>query len=163
MRLGQLDVTAPVSLPGLEINIREVVSHPAFANNPVAINDIAIVIMERPVTFTDMIRPICVFQEEVEEVEEMKEEEEEEEEEVGGELVVAGWGRTEKSRSSAVLQFTRLRRVARPLCQMEYRLAGSEGRLGPLTQGLDILTSQVGRSPFIRQIVDISRPMDDTF
>ena len=62
-----MDVTAPVSLPGLEVNIREVISHPAYTNNPVAINDIAIVIMERPVTFTDMIRPICVFQEEVEE------------------------------------------------------------------------------------------------
>ena len=70
VRLGQVDVSDPVSLPGLEVNIRQVVSHPAFTDNPVAINDIAIVIMDRPVTFTDMIRPICVFQEEVEEKEE---------------------------------------------------------------------------------------------
>ena len=138
-----MDVSAPVSLPGLEVNIMQVVSHPAFANNPVAINDIAIVVMERPVTFTDMIRPICVFQEEVEEVKEMVELEEEEVVDDGGELVVAGWGRTDKGRSSALLQFTRLRRVERPTCEEQYRVAGSEGRLGPLTQGLDILQSQV--------------------
>ena len=139
-----MDVSAPVSLPGLEVNIRQVVSHPAFANNPVAINDIAIVVMERPVTFTDMIRPICVFQEEMEEEKEMGEKEEEEEVvDDGGKLVVAGWGRTDKGRSSALLQFTRLRRVERPRCEEQYRVAGSEGRLGPLTQGLDILQSQV--------------------
>ena len=70
----------------------------------------------------------------------------------GGELVVAGWGRTEKGRSSAVLQFTHLRRVARPLCQQEYRLAGSQGRLGPLTQGLDILPSQVSSHNYTTNI-----------
>ena len=136
-----------MEFPGLEVNIREVLSHPSYTNNPVAVNDIAIVIMDRSVTFTDMIRPICVFQEEV--VEEEKEVEEvkvEEEEEVGGDLVVAGWGRTERGRSSAVLQFTRLRGVTRPLCEEEYRLAGSQGRLGPLTEGLDILPSQVGNT-----------------
>ena len=44
--------------------------------------------MDRPVTFTDMIRPICVFQEEVveeeKEVEEVKVEEVEEVEDVLG-------------------------------------------------------------------------------
>ena len=84
VRLGQVDLSTPVEFPGLEVNIRQILSHPRYTNNPVAIYDIAIVIMDSPVTFTDMIRPICVFQdEEVDEVED-----------VGGELVVAGWGRT---------------------------------------------------------------------
>ena len=71
-----MDLSAPVTLPGLEINIEKVVSHQSFTNNPVAIFDIALVKMERPVTFTDMIRPICVYQES------------QEEEVVEGELVV---------------------------------------------------------------------------
>jgi len=62
VRLGQVDLSTPVEFPGLEVNIRQILSHPRYTNNPVAIYDIAIVIMDSPVTFTDMIRPICVFQ-----------------------------------------------------------------------------------------------------
>ena len=128
VRLGQVDLQAPVSLPGLEVAIQQVVSHPSFTNNPVAVYDIALVKMERPLAFTDMIRPICVFQD-VEDVER--------------ELVVAGWGRTEKARSSSVLQFTSLEQVEREDCEAEYREAGQQGRLGPLTDGLAILPSQL--------------------
>jgi len=131
VRLGQVDLSAPVTLPGLEINIEKVVSHQSFTNNPVAIFDIALVKMERPVTFTDMIRPICVYQEN------------EEKEVVEGELIVAGWGRTEKSRSSSVLQFTSLQEVEREECEAMYREAGQAGRLGPLTEGLAVLPSQL--------------------
>jgi len=132
VRLGQVDLSAPVSLPGLELNVVDIVSHPSYTNRPVAIFDIALVKMERPVSFTDMIRPICVFQEEDEEVEEEMRE-----------LVVAGWGRTERSRSSSVLQFTHLTEVEREECEDEYRQAAGVGRLGPLTSGLSILPSQI--------------------
>ena len=60
--LGQVDLGSPVRLPGLQVDIAKVVSHPKFTLDPVSINDIAMVKLIRPVSFTDMIRPICIFQ-----------------------------------------------------------------------------------------------------
>merc|ERR1712106_485981 len=51
--LGQTDISAPVELPGLEIDVENVVRHPEFRRNPVAEMDIAIIKLVQPVLFTD--------------------------------------------------------------------------------------------------------------
>ena len=127
--LGQNDLAARVSLPGLEVDIASVVSHPDFSQDPVAINDLAVIRLVRPVSFTDHIRPICLHQPE----------------EAGpgaGDLTVAGWGRTERARSSALLQYTGLQEVSAESCSLQYSQAGARGQLGPLTQLL-IRESQI--------------------
>ena len=129
--MGQTDISAPVQLPGLEIDVETVVSHPQFRRSPVAEMDIAIIKLVQPVGFTDMIRPICLFPPDIEEVEDP----------VNG-LVVAGWGRTETDRSSDLLQFTFLDSVPMAECQAVYGAAGKEGKLGPITD-LEILKSQL--------------------
>ena len=129
--LGQTDISGPVELPGLEIDVEKLVRHPQFRRNPVAEMDIAIIKLVQPVSFTDMIRPICLFSPQIEEVENP----------VNG-LVVAGWGRTERERSSELLQFTFLDSVPMKECQAVYGAAGKEGKLGPITD-LEILKSQL--------------------
>jgi len=129
--LGQTDISAPVELPGLEIDVENVVRHPEFRRNPVAEMDIAIIKLVQPVLFTDMMRPVCLFSPDTEQVEDP----------VNG-LVVAGWGRTERKRSSELLQFTFLDSVPMAECQAVYGVAGKEGRLGPISD-LDILSSQL--------------------
>ena len=131
--LGQTDLAAKVSLPGLEVDIAKVVSHPAFTQDPVAINDLAVIKLERPVSFSDHIRPICLY-EPPDEVSEFPG--------VEGEFTVAGWGRTERARSSALLQFTQLQGVTAEACSLQYSQAGARGQLGPLTQ-LIIRDSQI--------------------
>jgi len=129
--LGQTDLSAPVTLPGIEIDVGEVVRHPQFKRNPVAVMDIAIIKLARTVRFTDRIRPICLFHPDLEEVENPP-----------NGLIVAGWGRTEKERSSDLLQYTFLEPVPMQQCQAEYGIAGKEGKLGPITD-LEILKSQL--------------------
>ena len=92
------------------------VQHSGYRQNPVAEFDLALVKLVSSLRFSDHIRPICL----VAPVEEERREEE---------LVVAGWGRTERRRSSpGSLQFTNLRRVGREECQEEYTRAVEEGR-----------------------------------
>eukprot|EP00092_Neocalanus_flemingeri_P094562 GFUD01120258.1.p1 GENE.GFUD01120258.1~~GFUD01120258.1.p1 ORF type:complete len:425 (+),score=86.26 GFUD01120258.1:209-1483(+) len=129
--MGQTDISAPLQLPGLEVDVDKVVRHPQFRRNPVAEMDIAIIKLVQPVTFTDMIRPICLFSPDIEEVEDP----------VNG-LIVAGWGRTERKRSSELLQFTFLDAVPMNECQAVYGVAGKEGKLGAITE-LEILKSQL--------------------
>jgi len=129
--LGQTDIAAPVSLPGVEVGVDKVIRHPQFRRNPVAEMDIAVIKLVRTVKFTDMIRPICLYPPDLEEVENP----------VNG-LIVAGWGRTEKERSSELLQFTYLDPVPMEECQAVYGAAGEEGKLGPITH-LEILQSQL--------------------
>merc|ERR1719474_1470271 len=93
--------------------------------------DIAIIKLSRTVRFTDRIRPICLFHPELDEVENPP-----------NGLIVAGWGRTEKERSSDLLQYTFLEPVPMRQCQAEYGIAGKEGKLGPITN-LEILKSQL--------------------
>ena len=131
--LGQTDLAAKVSLPGLEVDIARVVSHPAFTQDPVAINDLAVVKLVRPVSLTDHIRPICLYTEASEEVTEFP---------AAEEFTVAGWGRTERARSSALLQFTHLQGVSAESCSLQYSQAGARGQLGPLTELL-ITESQI--------------------
>eukprot|EP00092_Neocalanus_flemingeri_P038358 GFUD01041761.1.p1 GENE.GFUD01041761.1~~GFUD01041761.1.p1 ORF type:complete len:414 (-),score=82.69 GFUD01041761.1:50-1291(-) len=111
--LGQTDISAPVQLPGLEVDVDKVVRHPQFRSSPVAEMDIAIIKLVQPVTFTDMIRPICLFSPDIEELEDP----------VNG-LVVAGWGKTERESSSKLLQFTFLDSVPMKECQAAYRASG---------------------------------------
>jgi len=129
--LGQTDISAPVQIPGMEIDVEKVVKHPQFRRNPVAEMDIAIIKLVRPVKFTDLIRPICLFSPDTKEVENP----------VNG-LIVAGWGRTESKRSSELLQYTFLDSVPMKECQAVYGTAGKEGKLGPITD-LEILQSQL--------------------
>ena len=82
----------------------------------------------RPVSFTDMIRPICVYHD-LQMTSDL-------------ELTVAGWGRTERSRSSSLLQYTFLNMVDGQKCTDQYGQAGGQGQLGPLTH-IDIQRSQI--------------------
>ena len=129
--LGQTDISGPVQLPGLEIDIDKVVRHPQYTTNPVAEMDIAIIKLVQPVSFTDMVRPICLFSPNIKEVEDPV-----------NDLIVAGWGRTERARSSDTLQFTFLNFVPKKECQAQYSAAEKEGRLGPITD-FTILESQL--------------------
>ena len=113
--LGHVDLSTRVTLPGVEVTIDKIISHPGYAQDPVAVNDIAMVKLTAPVLFTDMIRPICVFQAE----------------DLGrdldgefSELLVAGWGRTERARSSPLLQFTELHQVNNDECDQDYGVTG---------------------------------------
>jgi len=126
--LGQTDLASPVTLPGLEVDIARVVKHPRFRLNPVAVNDIAMLRLVRPVSFTDMIRPICLYHDQ--------------ELTPDLELTVAGWGRTERSRSSSLLQYTDLSLVDSDQCADQYGQAGGRGQLGPLTD-INIQRSQI--------------------
>ena len=128
--LGQTDLAAKVSLPGLEVDIARVVSHPEFAQDPVAVNDLAVVKLVRPVSLTDHIRPICLYQPP------------ESEFPAAEEFTVAGWGRTERARSSSVLQYTHLQGVTAEVCSVQYSRAGARGQLGPLSE-LIIRESQI--------------------
>merc|ERR1711971_1050287 len=121
--LGQIDLAAKVSLPGLEVDIARVVSHPEFTQDPVAVNDLAVIKLVRPVSFTDHIRPICLYQLPESEFPSADEE-----------FTVAGWGRTERARSSSVLQYTHLQGVTAEDCSLQYSRAGAQGQLGPLKQ-----------------------------
>ena len=129
--LGQTDISAPVELPGVEVEVEKVIRHPQFKRNPVAQMDIAVIKLMKPVKFSDMIRPICLYSPDLEEVENP---------ETG--LVVAGWGRTERERSSSLLQYTFLDSVSMGECQAVYGAAGEAGKLGPVTT-LEILQSQL--------------------
>jgi len=129
--LGQIDISTPVTLPGVEIDIERVVQHPGFSTNPVAVKDIAIIKLAKKVTFTDMIRPICLYSPNTEEIEDPV-----------NDLIVAGWGRTERARSSSVLQYTDLTHVQRKQCQSDYTQAEKKGRLGPI-KNFQILPSQL--------------------
>merc|ERR1712115_561671 len=60
VRLGQVDISAPVRLPGIEADIETVIRHPGFKQSPVAINDIAVIVLSQSLQFTDHIRPICL-------------------------------------------------------------------------------------------------------
>jgi len=132
--LGQVDLGSPVRLPGLQVDIAKVVSHPKFTLDPVSINDIAMVKLIRPVSFTDMIRPICIFQD--------SDKEESESRDISSVFTVAGWGRTERARSSSLLQWTQLLEVTPDQCSLVYAAAASNGQLGPL-QDISILQSQL--------------------
>ena len=131
--LGQTDLAAKVSMPGLEVDIARVVNHPAFTQDPVAVNDLAVVKLVRPVSFTDYIRPICLVPGDIEKVTEFP---------TAEEFTVAGWGRTERARSSALLQYTHLQGVTAEACSLQYSQAGARGQLGPLSELL-IRESQI--------------------
>ena len=100
--------------------------------DPVAVNDLAVVKLVRPVSFTDHIRPICLVPDN-EKATEFPEAEE---------FTVAGWGRTERARSSALLQYTHLQGVTAEACSLQYSQAGARGQLGPLSELL-IRESQI--------------------
>ena len=110
--------------------MRRVVKHPSFTRTPVAVMDIALVELQHSVTISDFVRPICLHHPAPGRVEQ------------AAEFTVAGWGRTERARSADLLQFTRLEKVSRAVCQAEYSAAGAEGRLGLLAD-LQLLPSQL--------------------
>jgi len=130
--MGHIDLSSPVTLPGLEVDIDRVVSHPDFTLDPVSINDIAMVKLIRPVGFTDMIRPICLYQEP----------ELSRDLDLDTEFTVAGWGRTERARSSPLLQYTVLQQVETDQCTGQYSQSAGAGQLGPLLD-ISILESQI--------------------
>jgi len=132
--LGQVDIGSPVRLPGLQVDIAKVVSHPRYTLDPVSINDIAMVKLVRPVSFTDMIRPICVFQ--------GSDREEKASRDFASVFTVAGWGRTDRARSSSLLQWTQLLEVTSDQCSSVYAAAAQGGQLGPI-KDISILQSQL--------------------
>merc|ERR1711915_1000281 len=92
--------------------------------DPVSINDIAMVKLVRPVSFTGMIRPICVFQ--------GSDREEKASRDFASVFTVAGWGRTDRARSSSLLQWTQLLEVTSDQCSSLYAAAAKNGQLGPI-------------------------------
>ena len=82
MNSPQVDIASSVELPGVDVGVARVVSHPEFRQSPVAIFDIAIIFLERPVQLTDHIRPLCIHHPDPDLVADPP-----------GELIVAGWAR----------------------------------------------------------------------
>jgi len=121
-----------VELPGLEVGVARIVSHPEFRQNPVAVMDIAIIFLDRPVGLTDHIRPLCIHHPDPGLVAHPPKE-----------LIVAGWGRTERASSSPLLQFTGLQPINATACQEEYNIAAARGKLGPGIASLALLDSQL--------------------
>merc|ERR1712013_712462 len=99
----------------------------------------------KPVKFSDMIRPICLYSPDLEEVENP---------ETG--LVVAGWGRTERERSSSLLQYTFLDSVSMGECQAVYGAAGEAG--GPIMARVGNTWYLAGLVSFGTQQCDSSLP-----
>jgi len=132
VRLGQVNIASSVELPGVDVGVARVVSHPEFRQSPVAIFDIAVIFLERPVPLTDHIRPLCIHHPDPDLVADPP-----------GELIVAGWGRTERASSSPLLQFTGLQPINRTACQEEYNKAAAKGKLGPGINSLTLLESQL--------------------
>ena len=116
----------------MEVGVARVVSHPDFRQSPVAVMDIAIIFLERPVGLTDHIRPLCIHHPDPGLVADPP-----------GELIVAGWGRTERASSSPLLQFTGLQPMNATACQEEYNRAAAKGKLGPGITSLSLLDSQL--------------------
>ena len=79
--------------------------------DPVAVNDLAVVKLAAPVPFSPDISPICVAEDGAEG-------------ESGAQLTVAGWGRTRHSRQSSLLKFTELAWVPAAECARQYAAAG---------------------------------------
>lgn len=129
VRLGQVDISGPVAGPGQELPVHSVLSHPGFTQSPVAIMDIALVLLQHLVTFTDHVRPVCLHHPDLARPD--------------GALTVAGWGRTHRATSSPLLQFTTLAAVPRAECQAEYSQAAARGELGPGIPALALLPSQL--------------------
>ena len=109
--LGQTDLGRDVAPPGLEVDTAAVVTHPAYTQDPVAVNDLAVVKLAAPVPFSPDISPICVAEDGAEG-------------ESGAQLTVAGWGRTRHSRQSSLLKFTELAWVPTAECARQYAAAG---------------------------------------
>ena len=76
----QVDIATSVELPGVDVGVARVVSHPEFRQSPVAIFDIAIIFLEQSVPLTDHIRPLCIHHPDPDLVADPP-----------GELIVAGW------------------------------------------------------------------------
>jgi len=112
--LGLTDISSEVvAAPGIELKIARVVRHPKFRRNPVAEMDIALIKLVRPVQFSAMIIPICLFPG-------ISDLELDEVENPARGLVVAGWGRTESAKNSDLLQYTFLKPVDRKTCMAGY-------------------------------------------
>ena len=77
---SQVDIASSVELPGVDVGVARVVSHPEFRQSPVAIFDIAVIFLERSVPLTDHIRPLCIHHPDPGLVADPP-----------GELIVAGW------------------------------------------------------------------------
>jgi len=153
VRLGQADLGGP---GGMEVNISEILPHPQFTNDPVALFDVAILQLDRRVEFSNLVQPICLpspptpsFQEPGapspasvgnnrarssvaggEDLNEIKQ------------CIVTGWGRTESAWSSQSLRYTHLATIHNSECSNYYNRALIEGRLGPLAS-FDILDNQL--------------------
>lgn len=119
---------------GIEVEIAAIKRHNKYARIPVAVFDIAVAKLRRPVLFSDTLTPICTV---------LPPPHSEPDSPAPGGYIVAGWGRTETSTSSELLQYTRLNQVPTHQCEEEYRQAGQGGRLGSGITGLDILQSQL--------------------
>ena len=81
--------------------------------DPVAVNDLAVVKLAAPVPFSPDISPICVAEDGAEG-----------ESGAHAQLTVAGWGRTRHSRQSSLLKFTELAWVPAAECARQYAAAG---------------------------------------
>ena len=94
----------------------------------VAINDIALILLSRPLVFTDQIRPACLHHPSPSLLSSPP-----------AGYTVVGWGRTDTATSSPTLQFTGLQPLAPAECQQQYSAAAARGQLGPGIPRLDIL------------------------
>jgi len=130
----RLGVTFQRSKEGQIIDIEKILPHPKYTQDPVAKYDLAILKLARSVDYSSSIRPICLSPPLSNKFEESKLS--------GTQGKVAGWGRTENAFRSEVLKYTSLTIMGNSKCDVLYKRALREGKLGFLDD-INILDSQL--------------------
>ncbi|XP_017767893.1 PREDICTED: serine protease easter-like [Nicrophorus vespilloides] len=107
--------------PPVNVGIEKVIVHPNY-NDSVKSNDIALIRLNSDVHFSDFVRPICLPSDD-------------DYARVGEKLFVAGWGRTETAKSSAVKLKVQVPVTSRIYCRNKFRQANIPIRDGQICAG----------------------------
>jgi len=122
------------SKQGVIIDIEKILPHPKYTQDPVAKYDLAILKLKKPVEYSSSIRPICLSSSLFNKFGE--------DNFASTQGKVAGWGRTEDAFRSDVLKYTSLTLLDNNKCDVLYKRALRDGKLGFLDD-ISILDSQV--------------------
>ncbi|XP_060524055.1 phenoloxidase-activating factor 1-like [Cylas formicarius] len=107
----------------IDVGVESSVAHPNYVDSSAdRFHDIALVRLNRQVTFTDFIRPICLPGLN-------------EESSVGEKLIVSGWGRTERGTNSSVKLKLVVPLADRGQCAVTFRTAGVKVGNGQICAG----------------------------
>ncbi|XP_045137043.1 serine protease grass-like [Portunus trituberculatus] len=130
VRLGEHDLSKKIDCPQDYIDAKEcapppldfkpesITIHPDYSPT-LLINDISLIRLGKPVTFTHAIRPVCLPQSDLDVSEFLG----------YRDAVVAGWGSTENTLQSKILQRAPIPYQKRAACEVEYLSYLGEGQL----------------------------------